>query len=883
MSCSQQPCGGYLWENGRIPFELSSASEGVADRILFYAAAWSNPAVGFERCSADDCSGSERWLEIKAGRASAAVSLTPSAPSGPQVLTLPLSVSDERIAHELGHVIGLPDVWNRPDRDRYLTLSESAFCTAGAHGSIPTCAVGPFNGWAQPARSSTGYFGAFEASSAMNLAGHQICEEEEPAFNRTLPTAGDVSAAIELYRSTGDWSPFAPLARSVGPTTPLEYSLAKGVAVAGSPALASMAHPQVLVFTRGSDGGVYYKFQDYSRHNQTYLDWGDWFPLGCCFEDDPAAVSWSPSRIDLFARDATGRARWRSLSPSPSGDVLIWDDWKPVLTPSPLMAQSAPAVTSRRRESLDLFVRGDDHYLHWTNYENGTWRQPSRLGDRAMVGKPAVASTGHDQLEVVTVGTDGSLQWLRFNGSWTTSYTSIDGEIEPDTSPALASAGGVLHLYVQAAQTKRLRERVFDGSSWNEWRDLGGIIHGSPAAVGNPARPDVDVAAQLLDKDQVGIWLRSWPHPRPCFVAGNSCSECAEPCDGHCRKLAAPACNPSFHIDVDGNDAWTFRATDQHLYRLSGIEEPKVSDLNVIPSEVWGIGLVVGDPQAFMRIDGVESIAYTAIDGDIHETYRRKDVWGSANLSQGAAAKEAAGPAHPYRRTDGYDSIVFRGHDRAIHEIWLDRHLSRWYSASLSDYAQASLAAGDPKPFVRSDLGNTIIFRTFEGELHELYLENGHWATGNLSLAPGAAQVVGDGYGYVRSDLHNAVVHRGQDAHIHELLMPQSSHVATALDLSAVASVPDAHGDPRGYVRSDGVDAVVYTAVNGHIYELTRVDGTWVGEDISLENPPAAGDPIPYVRSDGASAVAYLGTDRRLHELTSQNDIWAHRILYEAD
>ncbi len=712
----------------------------------------------------------------------------------------------------------------------------------------------------------------------MNLAGDAICEFDDPAADRALPTAADISAAIELYRTSSDWTAFAPLGRDIDPNQPLQYSLAEDVFAAGSPAVASSGYPQVQVYVLGSDKSVYYKFQDYDPPNAVYKDWGDWVSLGCCFDGDPAAVSWGYPRMDLFARSVLGIVQWRSLTPS--GQFLMWGEWKE-LAPLDVTVASAPAVTSRGRGSLDLFVRGGDDYLYWSTYDADTWSAWTKLGDRPIAGKPAVASTHHDRIDVVAAGQDGTLQHLRFfEEDWDLDYVTVDGALEAETSPALAASVGDLHLFVHAPQTHHLLERVFEAGSWGEWRDLGGRLQGSPGALGFSAKTHVEVAAQVGDAAQTGIWLRSWPSPRPCLVAGDSCGTCAEPCNGHCPVLSPPLGNPSFHIDAAGNDAWTFRTTDQHLYRITGVADPVLLDLNVHTSSGPGAARLASDPQAYVRYDGIESIAYTAVDQDIYEVYRYEGAWASGILSQYANAPYSAGPAFPYRRSDGYNSVVFRGLDQEIHEIYL--YGGRWYSGSLTGYTGASLAAGDPKPFIRADNGNAVIFRTPDGELHEIYLLGFNWFTGNLSLAAGAVAAQGDGYGYVRSDLQNAVVYRGVDSDIYELLAAYDGHTWAALSLTAAAGMPKAKGDARGYVRSDGVDAVVYAGVDDHVYELRRVGASWEGEDISAASPTATGDPIPYVRSDGTSAMAYLGTDQRLHELMLENDTWVRRTLYEA-
>jgi hypothetical protein len=84
------------------------------------------------------------------------------------------------------------------------------------------------------------------------------------------------------------------------------------------------------------------------------------------------------------------------------------------------------------------------------------------------------------------------------------------------------------------------------------------------------------------------------------------------------------------------------------------------------------------------------------------------------------------------------------------------------------------------------------------------------------------------------------------DDHIHELeLDPLNGNVWKQTDLSVAATgssgpPPGASASlrPSGYVRGDGVNAVVYQASNGHIIELALIGTTWVWTDLSAAVRP---------------------------------------------
>jgi hypothetical protein len=71
---------------------------------------------------------------------------------------------------------------------------------------------------------------------------------------------------------------------------------------------------------------------------------------------------------------------------------------------------------------------------------------------------------------------------------------------------------------------------------------------------------------------------------------------------------------------------------------------------------------------------------------------------------------------------------------------------------------------------------------------------------------------------------------------------------------------------PMGYLRGDGVTAVVYPG-HDRIHELTLVGDHWLHSDLSRAAGTLTGSgyPFAYVRSDGVSSIVYNGSDR--HEL----------------
>lgn len=124
---------------------------------------------------------------------------------------------------------------------------------------------------------------------------------------------------------------------------------------------------------------------------------------------------------------------------------------------------------------------------------------------------------------------------------------------------------------------------------------------------------------------------------------------------------------------------------------------------------------------------------------------------------------------------------------------------------------------------------------------------------------------------YVRSDGVNSVVYMGNDFHIHEVaLVP--GHDWRAYDLTENSGAGLVGGDLAAYVRSDGVNAVLYSSlassspkvVPNYLYELSwKVgDKQWNARNLSQDaGVPAAWFPtnqVGFARSDGWNTVIFI-------------------------
>src|SRR5215469_1856244 len=185
------------------------------------------------------------------------------------------------------------------------------------------------------------------------------------------------------------------------------------------------------------------------------------------------------------------------------------------------------------------------------------------------------------------------------------------------------------------------------------------------------------------------------------------------------------------------------------------------------------------------------------------------------------------------------------------------------FSASVFALLLSSGVALAQVGYRRSDGISAVVYLgTDVPHIYEFRLERDGWHPADLTQLTGAPLPASDGQGvpapYVRSDGINAVVYRGNDNNIYELYLRDGWHVGY---LSQLTGAPPALMNPAPYVRSDGINAVTYVGWDGHIYELRLDWDGWHPADLTQRTgaPLAASAPAPYAGMNGISRVVYSG------------------------
>jgi hypothetical protein len=190
-----------------------------------------------------------------------------------------------------------------------------------------------------------------------------------------------------------------------------------GSGIAGDPAAVSWAPGRLDIFARGTGGELLHKFFE-----------GGWGPggLGGPLEvcgpgiaGDPAAVSWAPGRLDIFARGTGGELLHKFFE----------GGWGPGGLGGPLEVvgsgiASDPVAVSWAPGRLDIFALADNGDILHKFFEGG-WGPNGMGGPLELVGTghttigiPTAVSWGSKRLDVFVRANDGGLLHKFYDKRW---------------------------------------------------------------------------------------------------------------------------------------------------------------------------------------------------------------------------------------------------------------------------------------------------------------------------------------------------------------------------------------------------------------------------------------------------------------------------------
>lgn len=240
--------------------------------------------------------------------------------------------------------------------------------------------------------------------------------------------------------------------------------------ITSQPAAVSWNPSRIDLFARGETGDLLHKwYNDWSG-------WGDWVSMNGCIVGAPTASSWGPNRLDVFAQGC-----------NPTGPNLIhwwWDGsswgYETVPEAGPLgRITSPPSATSWSVGRIDLFARGSDASLahKWYNDWSGWGNWVTHGG--TIVGAPAVASWAPGRLDVFMVGTNPSGNNLWHNwydgASWWWELTpGSDNLFITNVLGAVSWTSARIDVF--GRDTNGEPRHKFYAGGWSDWAHLGGGV-----------------------------------------------------------------------------------------------------------------------------------------------------------------------------------------------------------------------------------------------------------------------------------------------------------------------------------------------------------------------------------------------------------------------
>jgi hypothetical protein len=204
--------------------------------------------------------------------------------------------------------------------------------------------------------------------------------------------------------------------------------------------------------------------------------WGEEEHIGGVLSSAPAVSSRGFNQLDVFYRGQNNHLWHRAWNGAQRvGDGAQWtgeEDLGGVLT-------SNPAAVSWGPNRIDTFYRGQNNHLWHRAWNGAQWTNEEDLGG-VLSSAPTVASWGFNRLDVFYRGQNNHLWHRAWNGAQWTNEEDLGGVLTSD--PAAVSWGFNRIDIFYRGQNNHLWHRAWNGARWTGEEDLGGVLTSSPAA-----------------------------------------------------------------------------------------------------------------------------------------------------------------------------------------------------------------------------------------------------------------------------------------------------------------------------------------------------------------------------------------------------------------
>jgi hypothetical protein len=299
------------------------------------------------------------------------------------------------------------------------------------------------------------------------------------------------------YRGTNDsWEPNTDTLEPLGGKAPsFSHSLAA----------ITRGNDNVHLFRAGNNNQSLY----YKSHNDSFI-WSQVDPLwdsqGGIISTQPGAVSWGPSRFDIFALGAAPQYQlFQKYWTLTSG----WSDW--LVMASGGWQLLPPTAVSWAANRIDVFLVNNFMRLQHTFWDGNAWLPSNGYEDLngTCTSRPAAVSRGFGLLDVFVRGGDAGLWRLSYDGGsqqwseWTAVAPGTEIMSDPD---AVTCKQDTVDVFAWAANSSLLWRRWdVSGGGNGTWeptdgfRVLGDRLTGPPKAVCD-GDDSMHVFAYLMDR-----------------------------------------------------------------------------------------------------------------------------------------------------------------------------------------------------------------------------------------------------------------------------------------------------------------------------------------------------------------------------------------------
>ncbi|MFI0469151.1 TIR domain-containing protein [Saccharopolyspora sp. 5N102] len=228
--------------------------------------------------------------------------------------------------------------------------------------------------------------------------------------------------------------------------------------VGDAPIVVPDARGRLIAFAIDIDGALRYNSNVESEPLQN-----DWRPIPGTsgMRGQPAAAQDANGRLVVFTRDNKGHL-WRTTQSTPS--EYKWDS--PVLMPGPLLWDD-PTVHQDVNRALRVFALTEKSSVYtWAEDQQRPPSEPwsaQQVGGTKLATSPAVARDDHQQLHLIALGVDNSLQHIiedPIPNKWPTEWSAISSPGLYEDQPA-AAWDPKFKIVKAYARRQDLRDKVY--------------------------------------------------------------------------------------------------------------------------------------------------------------------------------------------------------------------------------------------------------------------------------------------------------------------------------------------------------------------------------------------------------------------------------------